>query len=55
MLRGCTYWSLRSQDLTLLKFYQWDFVMDRFFVPPLPLTLDSPEERTEELLQILKI
>ena len=48
-------WSLRSPDLTLLKFFHWGFVKDKVFIPPLSLTLDNLKGGIEELLQRLKI
>jgi len=55
MSKWCTFWSLRSADLILLKFFQCDFVKDNVFIPPLPLTLDNLKEGKEELLQKVKI
>jgi len=39
-------WPPRSPDLTVYDFFLWGYVKDRFYVPPLPATVDELQERT---------
>jgi hypothetical protein len=46
MSKWCTSWTLRSPDLTFLKFFQWAFVNDKVYSATV-LTLGGLKEGTE--------
>ena len=40
-----TCWPPRSPDLTLCDFFLWEYIKDRVFVPPLPVSLNELKQR----------
>ncbi|GBM03683.1 hypothetical protein AVEN_134911-1 [Araneus ventricosus] len=38
-------WPPRSPDLTLCDFFMWGYVKDKVYVPPMPTTLQTLQER----------
>jgi hypothetical protein len=40
-----TCWPPRSPDLTPCGFFLWSYIKDRFFVPPLPVSLNELKQR----------
>ena len=51
---GIIAWPLLSPDLTLLDFSVWEYVTDKFFLPPLPASLEELPARITETVATIE-
>jgi hypothetical protein len=48
---GSAPWLRQSPSLTPLNFFLWDFVKDKVYIPPVPVTLNSVKKRIQTAIE----